>query len=46
MDEKEEASDNNCNICKSIMPELFLQGRTNNGWFTFSVGDTTHAVYN
>ena len=31
---------------KSMMPKSFLQEMTNNDRFTFSVSDTTQAVYN
>ena len=39
-------SDNIYNTIKSIVPKYIFQGLMNNVRFTFSVGDTTRAVYN
>ena len=33
-------------LCKSIMPNFFLQGMTKNVRFMFGVGETTRVVYN
>ena len=34
------ASDNNCNVVNLKIPNIFLQGMTNNVGLTFNVGDT------
>ena len=38
------ASGNNCNICKSVMPNFFYQGLSNNSRFTVSVDDGRFAI--
>ena len=39
-------SNDNCNIVNLYCPIFCLHGMRNNVSFTFSVGDTTRAVYN
>ena len=39
-------SDKYLQHCKSLMPDFFPQGMTNNVRFAFNIGDTTWAVYN
>ena len=39
-------SDTNCNVVNPCYPIFFDKEQQNNVRFTFSVGDTTHAVHN